>query len=128
MRQNCWEALDCGRQRGGRYAEELGMCPASQEVRLDGVHGGMNAGRACWVVAGTLCGGEGCRMCSDSGWVEWGGCGMIHPQVLQNCGIDPERWQGFAFGMGIDRTAARRFGFPHLRLFFEGDVRVLEQS
>ena len=76
----------------------------------------------------TLCAGEGCRMCSDSGWVEWGGCGMIHPRVLENCGIDPKRWQGFAFGMGIDRTAARRVGIPHLRLFFEGDVRVLEQS
>jgi phenylalanyl-tRNA synthetase alpha chain len=75
----------------------------------------------------TLCRGAGCKMCSETGWVEWGGCGMIHPRVLERCGIDPGRWQGFAFGMGIDRTAARRYGFPHLRLFFEGDVRVLEQ-
>jgi phenylalanyl-tRNA synthetase alpha chain len=75
----------------------------------------------------TLCGGEGCRVCSGSGWVEWGGCGMIHPNVLERCGIDPERWQGFAFGMGIDRTAMRRFGIPHLRHLFEGDLRVLEQ-
>jgi len=60
-------------------------------------------------------------------WLEWGGCGMIHPQVLERCGIDSERYQGFAFGMGIDRTAMLRFGFPHLRLMFEGDVRVLEQ-
>jgi phenylalanyl-tRNA synthetase alpha chain len=60
-------------------------------------------------------------------WLEWGGCGMIHPRVLERCGIDSERWQGFAFGMGIDRTALLRWGFPALRLLFEGDVRVLEQ-
>ncbi len=60
-------------------------------------------------------------------WLEWGGCGMIHPRVLERCGIDSERYQGFAFGMGIDRTAMHRFGLPHLRLMFEGDARVLEQ-
>ncbi len=64
---------------------------------------------------------------SGGEWLEWGGCGMIHPQVLERCGIDSERYRGFAFGMGIDRTARHRFGIPHLRLFFEGDVRVLEQ-
>ena len=60
-------------------------------------------------------------------WLEWGGCGMIHPRVLERCGIDPDVWQGFAFGMGIDRSALLRFGFPALRLLFEGDVRILEQ-
>jgi len=75
----------------------------------------------------TLCGGAGCKVCSDSGWVEWGGCGMIHPAVLERCGVDSERYQGFAFGMGIDRTAMRRFGIPHLRHLFEGDLRVLGQ-
>jgi phenylalanyl-tRNA synthetase alpha chain len=75
----------------------------------------------------SLCAGGGCRMCSDTGWVEWGGCGMIHPHVLRRCGIDPERFQGFAFGMGIDRTAIARYGIPHLRHLYEGDVRVLEQ-
>ena len=60
-------------------------------------------------------------------WLEWGGCGMIHPRVLERCGIDPECWQGFAFGMGIDRTAMLRYGIPALRILFEGDVRVLEQ-
>jgi phenylalanyl-tRNA synthetase alpha chain len=74
-----------------------------------------------------LCKRQGCRMCSETGWVEWGGCGMIHPRVLERCGIDPRRYQGFAFGMGIDRTASRRYGIPHLRHLFEGDVRVLEQ-
>lgn len=61
-------------------------------------------------------------------WLEWGGCGMIHPHVLERCGIDPETWQGFAFGMGIDRTALLRWGFPGLRPLFEGDVRILEQT
>ena len=75
----------------------------------------------------TLCGGSGCRVCSESGWVEWGGCGMIHPAVLERCQIDSERYQGFAFGMGIDRTAMARFGIPHLRHLFEGDLRVLGQ-
>jgi len=60
-------------------------------------------------------------------WLEWGGCGMIHPRVLERCDIDPETWQGFAFGMGIDRTALLHWGFPTLRPFFEGDVRILEQ-
>lgn len=59
------------------------------------------------------------------GWLEWGGCGMIHPGVLANCGIDPERWQGFAFGMTIDRTAMQRFGIPNIHRMFDGDVRVL---
>jgi phenylalanyl-tRNA synthetase alpha chain len=59
-------------------------------------------------------------------WLEWGGCGMIHPHVLRNCGIDPERWQGFAFGMGIDRAALDRYGIPSLGLLFEGDARVME--
>ncbi len=74
-----------------------------------------------------LCERKGCKVCSFSGWIEWGGCGMIHPNVLTRCGIDSERYQGFAFGMGIDRTAMLRFGIPHLRHLFEGDVRVLEQ-
>ncbi len=63
----------------------------------------------------------------QGGWLEWGGCGMIHPQVLENCGIDSSRYQGFAFGMGIDRTAMLRFGIPNIHLLFDGDVRVLEQ-
>jgi phenylalanyl-tRNA synthetase alpha chain len=60
-------------------------------------------------------------------WLEWGGCGMIHPNVLRNCGIDPEQQQGFAFGMALDRPAMDRFGIPNIQLMFDGDVRVLEQ-
>jgi len=60
-------------------------------------------------------------------WLEWGGCGMIHPNVLRNCGIDPAAHQGFAFGMALDRPAMDRFGIPNIQLLFDGDVRVLEQ-
>ena len=63
----------------------------------------------------------------QGGWLEWGGCGMIHPNVLENCGIDSVRYRGFAFGMGIDRTALRRYQIPSIQLLFNGDVRVLEQ-
>jgi phenylalanyl-tRNA synthetase alpha chain len=62
----------------------------------------------------------------QGGWLEWGGCGMIHPGVLENCGIDGARWQGFAFGMTIDRTAMQRFGIPNIHRMFDGDVRSLE--
>ncbi len=60
-------------------------------------------------------------------WLEWGGCGMIHPNVLANCGIDPDEHQGFAFGMALDRVAMDRFGIPNIQALFDGDVRVLEQ-
>jgi hypothetical protein len=58
MKKNCWEVKSCGREPGGKNTDRLGICPAAVEVHLDGVHGGKNAGRACWVVAGTLCAGE----------------------------------------------------------------------
>jgi hypothetical protein len=58
VKKNCWEVKDCGRHVGGKNARDMGICPASMEARLDGVHGGKNAGRSCWVVAGTLCDGE----------------------------------------------------------------------
>ena len=74
-----------------------------------------------------LCDQQGCATCSRTGWIEWGGCGMIHPTVLENCGIDPERWQGFAFGMGMERAAMMRHNVPQIRLLYEPDVRFLEQ-
>ena len=73
-----------------------------------------------------LCDGVGCRVCGN-GWIELLGAGMIHPKVLENCGYDPERFTGFAFGMGIERVAMVRYGVHDLRLFFEGDVRFLER-
>ncbi len=74
-----------------------------------------------------MCGGEGCRVCSHSGWLEVLGCGMVHPKVLENVGIDNERYTGFAFGMGVERFAMLRYGVNDLRLFFDNDVRFLEQ-
>jgi phenylalanyl-tRNA synthetase alpha chain len=74
-----------------------------------------------------MCGGDGCRVCSYSGWLEVLGCGMVHPKVLENVGIDNERYTGFAFGMGVERFAMLRYGVNDLRLFFDNDVRFLEQ-
>ena len=74
-----------------------------------------------------FCRGAGCATCSQRGWIEWGGCGMIHPEVLRHCGVDAARWQGFAFGMGLERAAMDRHGVPLIRLLYDGDVRVLEQ-
>jgi phenylalanyl-tRNA synthetase alpha chain len=71
--------------------------------------------------------GAACRPCSGSGWIEIMGAGMVHPNVLRNGGIDPERYSGFAFGMGIDRIAFLLYGVPDLRLFFENDVRFLDR-
>ena len=74
-----------------------------------------------------LCGGKGCRVCKQSGWLEILGCGMVHPNVLKNCSIDPDEFSGFAFGMGVDRTALLRYKIDDIRLLFENDVRMLEQ-
>lgn len=74
-----------------------------------------------------LCKGEGCRVCKESGWLEIGGCGMVHPNVLQNCGIDPEIYSGYAFGMGIERTLMLKLDINDIRLLYENDVRLLEQ-
>jgi phenylalanyl-tRNA synthetase alpha chain len=64
-----------------------------------------------------------CRVCSSEGWIEWGGCGMVNPAVLRACGVDPDRYTGFAFGMGLDRTLMFRHGIPSIRDFYEGDQR-----
>ncbi len=74
-----------------------------------------------------ICGGKGCRVCKNSGWLEILGSGMVHPNVLTACGIDPEIYTGYAFGMGIDRTAMMRYGVSDIRDFFENDYRFLEQ-
>jgi phenylalanyl-tRNA synthetase alpha chain len=74
-----------------------------------------------------FCHGKGCRVCKHTGWLEILGCGMIHPIVLRAAGIDPDLWQGYAFGMGIERLAMLRYGVDDLRLFFENDLRFLKQ-
>ncbi len=74
-----------------------------------------------------VCGGKGCRVCKGEGWIELLGCGMVHPNVLKNCGIDPEIYSGFAFGFGVERIAMAKFGIEDMRLLFENDVRFLKQ-
>ena len=74
-----------------------------------------------------MCAGDGCRVCGQSGWLEVLGCGMVHPKVFEQVGIDNERYTGFAFGMGVERLAMLRYGVNDLRLFFENDMNFLSQ-
>jgi len=74
-----------------------------------------------------MCSGEGCRVCSHTGWIEILGCGMVHPKVLEHVNIDNEKYLGFAFGIGVERLAMLRYGVNDLRLFFENDLRFLQQ-
>ena len=74
-----------------------------------------------------VCEGKGCRVCKGSGWIEILGCGMVHPNVLRNCGIDPEVYSGFAFGFGVDRTVMLKYGIDDIRALYESDMRFLNQ-
>lgn len=74
-----------------------------------------------------VCGGKGCRVCKGEGWIELLGCGMVHPNVLRACGIDPEEYTGFAFGFGVERIAMAKYGIDDMRLLYENDVRFLKQ-
>ncbi len=74
-----------------------------------------------------VCGGNGCNVCKNSGWIEILGCGMVHPQVLRNCGIDPEVYSGFAFGFGLDRMVMQKYELDDIRLLYESDMRFLNQ-
>jgi phenylalanyl-tRNA synthetase alpha chain len=74
-----------------------------------------------------VCGGSGCRVCKESGWIELLGCGMVHPYVLSKCGVDPQVFSGFAFGVGLERIAMARFGITDMRLLYENDVKFLRQ-
>ena len=74
-----------------------------------------------------LCGGKGCNVCKYTGWLEIMGCGMVHPNVLEACGIDSKKYSGFAFGMGVERSAMLKYGVRDLRLYFENDLRFLHQ-
>jgi len=78
-------------------------------------------------IACVMCGGGGCRVCGHSGWLEVLGCGMVHPEVFRQVGVDAEAWTGYAFGMGVERLAMLRYGVGDLRLFFDNDLRFLRQ-
>lgn len=75
----------------------------------------------------SICRGDGCRTCSHTGWIELGGCGMVHPNVLSTCGIDPDEWSGFAFGFGIDRCAQIRHSIADMRVLLDNDTRFISQ-
>jgi phenylalanyl-tRNA synthetase alpha chain len=77
----------------------------------------------CFTCQGSGGEGSGCRTCGGTGWIEWGGCGMVAPNVLRSCGVDPDRYSGFAFGMGIERTLMLRNGVGDMHDMVEGDVR-----
>lgn len=72
------------------------------------------------------CGGKGCRLCKNEGWIEILGCGMVHPKVLENCGINPEEYQGFAFGIGLERIVMRKFKIDDMRLLYENDMKFFK--
>ena len=74
-----------------------------------------------------FCHGKGCALCKGEGFIEILGCGMVHPKVLENCGVDSEEYSGFAFGVGLERVAMRRYKIDDLRLFYENDFRFLKQ-
>jgi phenylalanyl-tRNA synthetase alpha chain len=121
------ERVTFGDLKGLLYAFGRHLMGRDIELRFRSNHFPFTEPSAEMDYACVLCDKQGCGTCAQHGWLEWGGCGMIHPRVLERCEIDPDRYQGFAFGMGIDRTAMLRYGIPQLRHLFEGDVRVLEQ-
>jgi phenylalanyl-tRNA synthetase alpha chain len=121
------ERVTFGDLKGVLYGLGRHLMDRDIELRFRSNHFPFTEPSAEMDYACVLCDKQGCAACSQHGWMEWGGCGMIHPKVLERCEIDPDRYQGFAFGMGIDRTAMLRYGIPQLRHLFEGDVRVLEQ-
>ena len=121
------ERVTFGDLKGLLYAFGRHLMGRDVELRFRSNHFPFTEPSAEMDYACVLCDKRGCAACGQHGWMEWGGCGMIHPRVLERCEIDPDRYQGFAFGMGIDRTAMLRYGIPQLRHLFEGDLRVLEQ-
>jgi len=73
------------------------------------------------------CAGKGCSVCKHTGWIEIMGAGMVHPFVLKSCGIDPNKWQGYAFAIGVDRVAMLKYGIDDIRLLYTGDLRIVNQ-
>ena len=120
------EGLSFADLKGTLEAFARAMFGPDQRVRMNPDYFPFVEPGAQVAVTCVRCGGGGCALCGN-GWIEVLGAGMVHPKVLENCGYDAERYTGFAFGMGIERVAILRYGVPDIRLFFEGDVRFLEQ-
>ena len=120
------EGLSFADMKGTLEAFAREMFGSEQRIRLTPsffpfVEPGAQVEVSCFI-----CGGRGCQTCGE-GWIEILGAGMVHPAVFENVGYDPERYTGFALGLGIERVAILRYGIPDIRLFFEGDVRFLQQ-
>lgn len=107
------------------FAKEL--LGADTKVRFRPHHFQFTEPSAEMDVSCFVCGGKGCRVCKNEGWIELLGCGMVHPRVLKMSGIDPEIYTGFAFGMGLERIAMQKYGITDMRLLYENDVRFLSQ-
>lgn len=107
------------------FAKE--MFGADSQIRLRPSYFPFTEPSAEMDVSCNICSGKGCNVCKHTGWLEIMGCGMVDPQVLSNCGIDPETYSGFAFGMGVERIAMLKYAIKDLRLFFENDVKFLKQ-
>ncbi len=121
------EGITFGHMKGTLEAFLKRLFSPSVEVRLRPSFFPFTEPSAEVDVSCQICGGKGCDTCSGTGWMEIMGCGMVDPRVLQNCGIDPDRYSGFAFGLGVDRVAMNRYDFPNIRVFFENDERLLRQ-
>lgn len=107
------------------FAKE--MFGASTQIRLRPSYFPFTEPSAEMDISCNLCGGEGCQFCKHTGWVEILGCGMVDPNVLRNCGIDPEEFSGYAFGMGVERITNLKYQVKDLRMFSENDLRFLKQ-
>ena len=103
------------------------MCGAKTEIRLRPSYFPFTEPSAEMDISCSICGGKGCNICKYTGWLEVLGCGMVDPNVLESCGIDSRRYTGYAFGMGVERSAMLKWQVKDLRLYFENDVRFLKQ-
>jgi phenylalanyl-tRNA synthetase alpha chain len=121
------EGLTFADMKGTLLAFAKAMFGPRTRVRLTPDHFPFVEPGAQLAVSCFLCDGAGCKTCKHTGWIELLGCGMVHPNVLENVGYDPERYTGFAAGTGIERVAMVRYGIPDLRLFYEGNARFVEQ-
>jgi len=121
------EGITFGDLKGTLEAFIKRLFTAETEVRLRPSYFPFTEPSAEVDITCAACSGRGCATCSGTGWMEILGCGMVDPRVLRTCGIDPERYSGFAFGLGVDRVAMNRHGIPNIRWLFENDERLLRQ-